>query len=634
MANTISAPALVYCSCTKPKTGEDSSESNFEIYRYLTVDPNGDRNIFCRDYPFVFSDDTKPYINIEKPFPYCRSENYGFAVQNLEEYARNRCMEAIIEKADKSEILMWSEAEANFHNAYMDYQQKQDMKKKEYTCLLQVVDRWFNVSSETINDYFTWSKDIKERLELIKDSFWQVVSRAKKNLKDAQPSVWERLSDAITELMPRMEDVVIDLGSGTFSFNFKEGARRFNKSWNSNQSLSWFDDRMKEMKEILDVYADMVCDEVFFAENQDYMNNGLGEARDLFLEFQGVMSELEYEDDLEFNEALEDFKSKLDGLVPGEGFKDGGKNFLTNESMLVCRCGGVINIVYDGQALNKNFTKVEANVLDLLKYIERDLYEVIYSTEIWDCWQMAVSFIDAYNFVRYILLSIGQTSQFDNYIIPVYNNEELGSYGVEMNISIQSRSVLNKKIHKKNAVFSLIGSTLGALSIKIGTFFSIVSSTTMVLVDPSDDNIGSLLSGGISEVPEKTISNTGKLLGVFYIIKGFASALADIDYSSTADYIGEINLSMKVGTHDITYIRSYDINGTAIGSKPDRDMSMRMKPFYRLDASRAAYVSGEELYLLNFDNTINVDTTFAVDAGKIENIKKEYIVDEEGVNEK
>lgn len=624
MANTISAPALVYCSCTKPKTGEDSSESNFEIYRYLAVDPNGDRNIFCRDYPFVFSDDTKPYINIEKPFPYCRSENYGFAVQNLEEYARNRCMEAIIEKADKSEILMWSEAEANFHNAYMDYQQKQDMKKKEYTCLLQVVDRWFNVSSETINDYFTWSKDIKERLELIKDSFWQVVLKAKKNLKDAQPSVWERLSDAITELMPRMEDVVIDLGSGTFSFNFKEGARRFNKSWNSNQSLSWFDDRMKEMKEILDVYADMVCDEVFFAENQDYMNNGLGEARDLFLEFQGVMSELEYEDDLEFNETLEDFKSKLDGLVPGEGFKDGGKNFLTNESMLVCRCGGVINIVYDAKTFEEGLNKVQNNLIKFLEWIEKDLYEIIYGTEVWDCWQMGVSFVDGFNFVRYVLLSLGQTSQYDDYIKAEYKEVEQKGYGVEMSISIQAQSVLNKKEHNKKAVNNLLGASLGAIGIKVGTLFSIIASTIMVLVDPSDDNYMSILSSTLSE-EKNIVGKLAELTGVFLILKGIAGFLVEANYESTADYIGEIKVDFNIGTHDITYARNYDITGKAINEEPNKKMNMRMKTIDEYN--------NEVLDLRTFENTLTMDTTLIVDMDKIEKNKIKFTVNEEDYND-
>lgn len=64
MRDTIEAPALVHCSCTKEIIGEKSNEENFTVYRYLKIDENGDRNIFCGDQPFLFSDDCRPYINI------------------------------------------------------------------------------------------------------------------------------------------------------------------------------------------------------------------------------------------------------------------------------------------------------------------------------------------------------------------------------------------------------------------------------------------------------------------------------------------------------------------------------------------------------------------------------------------
>lgn len=52
------------------------------------------------------------------------------------------------------------------------------------------------------------------------------------------------------------------------------------------------------------------------------------------------------------------------------------------------------------------------------------------------------------------------------------------------------------------------------------------------------------------------------------------------------------------------------------------------------DNSNSSLVSTEIVDLKSFDNIINVDTTLAVDVDKIEKIKKEYSVDEEGISEK
>lgn len=633
MSKAINAPALVYCNCTKEKTAKNADEANFEIYRYLTVDPEGNRNIFCTDQPFLFADDCKPSINI-KSFPFCRSKNYGPAVKSLKEYADNKCMEVINQEGSEAELLMWGETQVVLQNAYTQFIEQERLVEKSYPCILQVVDRWFNTSQETINNYFNWSQETKEHLDKINETFLQVVRKAKQKLKKAQPGIWERLTDALAQLQPRFEEITIFPSYGSFNFGSYKGFQRFDKKWNDKQSLSWFDDRMKEMQKILELYSAMVCDELFFAENQEYVNSGLGEVKDLFLEFYEAMTELDYEDDTGFSEALENFNGNLNELKPDDQFVDEGKTFLTINSFLVCRCGGIINIVYDGQGLKAGLSKVESNVIDLLKWIEKDLHETIYGTQLWDCWPMGVSFIDGFNFVRYILLAIGQASQYDDYIRAVYNEEEMDGYGVEMDISIQSRSTLNKDQHNKSGGLNLASGVLGALGIKCGDFFSITASTVMLWLDNSTDNRRSLETVFAALIPQKIISNLAKIGGVFYMLKAFTGAMVDYSYESTADYVGEIQVTLKVGTHDITYIRGYDIIGTAMGDKPDRDMSMHMKPFYRLDVSRTAYVSGEELDLRTYDNTIKVNTTLAVDADKVEKIKREYTVNEGGINEK
>lgn len=628
----VCAPALVYCNCTKILDSNKAAESNFEIYRYLKIDPEGERNIFCKDQPFLFSDDWKPYINID-PFPFCQSAYYETAVKSLMDYTQDMLWEATREKKSESEILLLGEELNNLNRAY-DYCRDQAlMRNKTYICILQVVDHWFEVSKKMkVSNYFSWSQKAQTTLERVNRAYGQVVLKAKQKLRKAQPNVWQRMGEAFSELHIQIEDLTI-YKDGTFSISYK-GFKRFDKTWNTKDTLAWFDDRMNELKGVLSAYTEIIHEELFFAKSDGYINNSLAEAKKLFLNFYEAIKDLEYEDDIGFEEDLEELKSSLDDLAPDlSQFSNMKKEYLNKNSFLVCRCGGIIRIVYDGQDLKNSLDIVYKNLIDFLKWIENHLHQYLFNTA-WGEWEMPVSFVDGFNFVRLFLLLIEEGSQYNDFYRMTFRGKEQEGFGVEMKITIQPRSVINKKEHNKSGAFNLLGAFLGGFSnvFENSAMVSVGASAFMEIIAPSNDNAASLSVGvGSLVLDDGAKKVAADILGNLLIIKSLASAVADFRYESTADYVGQIKVDLSIGTHDITYIRNYDIEGK-IYEDTNVKIERRMKPVAGIDPSRTAIVNGMVRDIRNFDNTLKVDTTLIIDAEKVREIK-EYNLNERGLNE-
>ncbi len=506
MSEGISAPALVYCNCTKEKEISDAAEENFEIYQYLTVDPDGDRNIFCTDYPFIFDEDCKPYINI-KPFPFCRSRFYEEAVKNLEEYASRKCIEAENE-GNTTEAVVWGQRASEFHNICLNVQQQKMLSEKQYPCLLQVLDRWFNSTKATVTEYFNWSKETWQNLERIQKTFMQVIQKARKKLKDGQPgfieTAWERFNRAFEAIKPDFDNIIIDEFSDSFYFDLEQIKREWHAAWNekTEDPLSGFDRKTKSMSKVIELLSDMVCDELFFADHQELVSKNMERVRDIFQDFYEAVSELDYDDDLDFRAILEQFKTDLNGLQFKVEFRDTQKDFISKNSFLVCRCGGIIRVVYSGQDMDRGFYKLESNVVKFLQWIERDFHTLITETTLWDYWRVGVSFVDAYNFVRFILLSSGNASQFDTYYHAIYRDRVMRGYGAEMNITIKSASSKNKEEHNKSALLNLISASVGAVTFDMSAGIQIAAAAAMVRLDPNSDNfagLGAAVAGASSD---------------------------------------------------------------------------------------------------------------------------------------
>lgn len=619
------APALVYCNCTKKLESNMADESNFEIYRYLKIDPEGERNIFCKDQPFLFSDDWKPYINID-PFPFCQSEHYEAAVKSLMSYTQDMLDKAIEEGRSESEILLLGEEVNNLTRAYDRCKDQEQLRNKEYVCILQVVDHWFEVSKKMkVSGYFSWSQKTEKVLERINSAFGAVAIKARRKFRKAQPNIWKRITLALSQLSYQIEDL-----------SAYSGFSRVKKQWSNNKNeLEYVDYIIQDLKEILNIYTEIIHEELFFANDDKDIDSYLGEVKEVFLKFTEVVKELD-SDDIDFKEDLKELSSSINDLEPNiNQFSNMEKEYLNKNSFLVCRCGGIIRIVYDGQDLKKSLNRVYNNLIDLLKWSEHHLYESIFNT-VWPEWQMPVSFIDGFNFVRLLLLLLKEQSQYNNFIRAVGNGKKQDGFGVEMNITITPCSVINKKEHTTSGTFNLLGAFLGifANAFEHAELVSLGAALTMEVIAPSDDNAKGVVAGAMSAFEDEGAKKTlGDILGNFLIIKSLASAVADFRYKSTADYVGQIEFVLKVGTHDITYTRDYDIEGKVCEDKTNVDMRKHEKPKAGIDPSTTSIWTATVTDVRNYDNTLKLDTTLILDAEKVREIR-EYNINEGKIYEK
>ena len=152
--------------------------------------------------------------------------------------------------------------------------------------------------------------------------------------------------------------------------------------------------------------------------------------------------------------------------------------------------------------MDRGFYKLESNVVKFLQWIERDFHTLITETTLWDYWRVGVSFVDAYNFVRFILLSSGNASQFDTYYHAIYRDRVMRGYGAEMNITIKSASSKNKEEHNKSALLNLISASVGAVTFDMSAGIQIAAAAAMVRLDPNSDNfagLGAAVAGASSD---------------------------------------------------------------------------------------------------------------------------------------
>jgi len=636
MSNTVKAPALIHCNCTTGITGNKADESNFEIYRYLDVDEDGDRNIFCGDQPFLFSDDCKPYINIKKGFPCCKSKYYGTALESLIACLENKQVRLIKERASESEILDVGIELTSLYGPLSSYIDKKTLKDKykSYTCLLQVVDRWFRTSTKAIvNDHFSGSQKMLGEIELLDKNFRQIVKSARENTRSLK--TWNDVGDGLTEVRNRMSKLSV---FHTFSFANKRFSSFF-IVWETEKKLKWFNERMDELEEVLEKCEEMLHDEAFFATSQAFTDSRMDDIKALFFIFYDAMAKLTYEDKVKYKDSLNSLKLRLMYSSSNEDrFQE--KEFLQDNSFLVCRCGGIISIVYDGEQLRQYTDKIYPNIVKLLKQAEKELHERLFNYDLEPVLEIMLSLIDGFNFVRNALLELGEDSQYEQPLVPVANGKIQTGFGTNMIIGMRSRSEINKKAHNKaarNIIYEFaFDKALGGLG-KVGTAISIAITGAKAVIEPNAENITSATGKGVEvygAAAENTVAESaGKVVGALLDIKSIVEVIGHLSYFSVADYIGEIQITLQVGTHDIIYTGSYDIEGTQINDDAKPNYIENSSPIVHRDNQGLAYTEGKKWNTKEYENKINLDYSLIVNGkkfkGKVSDVDlKEWVENE------
>lgn len=620
----IFAPAWVHCSCTSKIDEKHAEESvYFESYKKLTVDPDGERNIFCRDQPFLFSDDCRPYINIE-PFSHCESPHYGEAVQNLVNYTENKKRLMMKKGASEADLLKIEEELKILNNALSIFWDQSNLKaNKRYPCILQVLDRWFNTEKNiTFDTYFTRWREVKELLSQIEYAFYKTVRMTKKVLKNAEPNVYERLGEAFSELCFSMEDLRI-YKNGKVSFSYK-GFERFDKKWNRKTSLSWLDERIDELEVNLRSCIEIIYNEVALIDNVFTMKEDIEEIVKVLNKFCEEVKKLS--DDEEFDISVKNLKSKLRELDIDEWEVD-EKEYLTKKSFLICRCGGIIKIMFTTQEGRSGLEKTYINLIEMLKMIQDDLYDQLIqclenSEE--PTYQDMCSFADGFNFLQYILTELGELSKYDfgiEVLIEKEGNRKTDHFGVEMNICIQSMSLIEKKKHYEKAendiVNMVVSEVIGLLNMP-GTVLSFVMSVSGFLKEQNKRKAMDVTVSSTQLMKDGVIKRTGEVVSRLLFVKDFAEVVGNLSYKTTADYVGEIQILMKIGTHDITYIRNYDIHGNVIDTKIKTVKRMREK---KRSIGNHELPSAWVPDIRSFENKIEMEYAIIVDGEKLEGSK-------------
>ena len=627
MRDTIEAPALVHCSCTKEIIGEKSNEENFTVYRYLKIDENGDRNIFCGDQPFLFSDDCRPYINI-KAFPYCKSQYYGATLKSLITSLDNRIEKKRKEGAGETELVSMEVEKSILYGHLTYYNDQQNLKEylKRYPCILQVIDRWFRTSTKKIVDnQFEWSQKVAKDLEHIDIYFKEILRRVKKGLNNYSLKKWKILGKYFSDLYLKM----IQLSEiGSFSLSNKE-FREFSIIWTVEERINWFDARMLELQDLLNNCIKLIYDEMFFATDQIFLYSRIEDIKGLFLLFYNAITALEYQDDFEFRTTLENLNIILNSsFSTTELYEE--KEFLKDDSFLVCRCGGIIRIVYDGKQLRQYLNKLYPNLVVLLKFAEKELYNrIITSNYDGQNWKVPVSLINGFNLMRMLLLELEEEDQ-NSLIVPIVDGKEEIGFGADLTIRMKTMSDVNKKAHYVEGSKIICQYPIDYVIGKLGTVGTIISGTKTIndiVTKPDKKNI---ISGAASAAEiygdYKKIefsSGMGKLVGKILNLYDITEAVGHFCYYSTADYIGEMQIYIRVGAYDITYSGTYNVEGIQIGDVLV-NYKENTKPIIKRDNQGLAYTAGKKWNIKRYENKVKLEYNLCLDTKKV---KKEEAYD-------
>lgn len=285
------------------------------------------------------------------------------------------------------------------------------------------------------------------------------------------------------------------------------------------------------------------------------------------------------------------------------------KAAITMQSYLVCRCGGIIKIITDGQWVKISKERIKQNIIDVMKYAEGYLYDEIKVTTFKET---KFSLIDAYNLIHMFILDSSETTLLSDrdYIINAENEEQRNDApGMKITIT-PAKDVLNKE-HKGKA-----GASTSTLTPYVGPVFAVFLALGVFVDEDSseEDTAAALVAGeNISSLVSELVSAGSKItkavkIGCRFVAKALnylntivtcLDIYKNLDYQSYADFTGEIKMEIYTFAYQYTFIGNYDINGGLDGDYKQSKKKITRTPFL-LDST----ITNNELILSYkiFDN--------------------------------
>jgi len=587
-----------------PRPGYDKNDSrSFTYYEYIRVDEEART---AREYSAY--DGRRLILNGQDVhithFKECKSPYYISVLKDVIEEHRNRYTnDKSLAATEKTKINELIDTYMNICDQYANY-----------PCVMLVLNKWFMSSSANyVDDYYEKVTSWCDDLDSILSKFNSKVRSIKSEFKKGLPSWYDNLKNAFNEASPNNRNnhsygpfgSYLDLGK--MNNNFVSSAN-FNK-----ECLEVFDkkaNRCKEAKKDIEEELENILFEGEYIQdetNPDFTK--IKSSMQAFVDFTDFLKAYENGETSAFSDYVNEIVeliSELDELVRMiNSFNSTKVSLLTMASKLVCRCGGVISIVYGGGWIDKAREKAEENLINLLKKIQKDIYNQIIDFEENNYnYGKYRSLVGGFQMMHYLIQELDSVSEYAD--SPLLESE---GYIGSIDILIQPQSIIDKK----NANISGLQNLSSAIPfLSIGDILTTVYAVNDIRTgDPELDSVRDFLYEAANvaakvskKVAEEILSILG-YLGVVISIHSVIKALLDFTYCTNSDYTGQITVTVKMAKSEYTYNEVYDIEGNVLSyDEPNyRDISGPVEPIkWRQKLEQKAKLK----YVFNFKKMMEV----------------------------
>ncbi len=616
--------SYVMCSCARqaPSKCKKLDTECFEYYRLLrATDKNN--GVFGKDSPFIRDIDCEPFINLDK-FGCCQADNYISAMndimqnlyKNMKKYPQDSNQyNALLNKYEYySECVSFSLSQQNPAKQF-----------RNYPCVLELIDSWFNTEDKT---------KMSNKLEVIAQ------------IKELKKSYIKQISETVTKLKQGSNKYIKDQGFApnlayALPLGKAEKENLYTSKWTdtkpeiSKNLLDYFNENEKKKREKEEEKKNVIKKELNAQTDMiKHVNDCLREISDwtnlnntsVYKADEDSNSNLVYIDDIDnilseisllksksstaltsiqgfkaiaIKHGIEDKRCKLEQEIQNicNNFTMMStdiyelrnniyeRSVVTEDSFLVCRCGGIIKVVQNGSWINISSSKIESNIIDLLIEAEKYILKKYYSSSEEN---NKFSAIKAFNIVHGILVNISGTEKQKYQYIIDEKCEKARKPAPHVEITIRPAKEVLKQAKYRDVATNVVTSVGGPFKL-VAMGLTVVISTAEIIESEEFltwDNLNSfegivstlyddipLIKNILGEVIHKSV---GSFLTQYSNIATVFSVIQDLIYESYANFIGEIKITVS------TYCEEYQFKGTynIMGDK-EGDYTSDYKPIQK-----------------------------------------------------
>lgn len=580
--------------------------------------------------------DCVPYVNL-KPFKKCQSDYYQIVMDNLAYEARKQYVKYETSNPRYQELYDKWQNYTRYANYGME-QKNNPREARSYPCVLELIDTWFNADDKTkMTNYLEILAEVKAEQVKANEKIREKANAMRSEISEYYYDKWldrnkpDKNSSSVQDILDKYNLSANGSESNSTSINevlekrdhtaagqlYTDIYLNVNSDSNTEEKTEQEEnyEKVRDMLSSIDSFLDdldlwtQTKEKTYevFEENQTYIDDitvikesiamKKRAAQQVYGAIESVsgnaekcgMTEKYQEIKQEFQDICKELNSLFSKTIELEQ-KVEEKAAITMQSYLVCRCGGIIKIITDGQWVKISKERIKQNIIDLMKYAEGYLYDEIKVTTFKET---KFSLIDAYNLIHMFILDSSETTLLSDrdYIINA-ENEEHRNDAPGMKITITpAKDVLNKE-HKGKA-----GASASTLTPYVGPVFAVflalgvfvdedsseedTAAAALVVAEIGLDNSSRLIMKGSRIIEAIKIGSrfVAKTLNYLNTIVTCLDIYKNLDYESHADFTGEIKIDIYTFAYQYIFKGNYDINGELNGIYTQSKKKITKTPF-------------------------------------------------------